>query len=83
MLPWGEGYASRTTCIADRFYLGGASSLRGFKFKGVGPTDMRRPSQTASAGGASSTSAPSSDVPLAKQDALGGDLYSSMMASVS
>ncbi|KXZ54472.1 hypothetical protein GPECTOR_4g537 [Gonium pectorale] len=33
LVPWGEGAMSRPTCIADRFFLGGPSSLRGFKFK--------------------------------------------------
>lgn len=34
LLPWGpEGGLTRPTCIADRFFLGGPSSLRGFKYK--------------------------------------------------
>lgn len=36
-MPWDaappEHWLSRTTCIADRFFLGGPSSLRGFKYK--------------------------------------------------
>lgn len=43
MAPWGGAAPlSRPTCIADRFFLGGQSTLRGFKFNGVGPTDERR-----------------------------------------
>lgn len=36
LLPWSPGEIpslTRTTCIADRFFIGGPSSLRGFKFK--------------------------------------------------
>jgi outer membrane protein insertion porin family len=71
MFPWGEEYTKRLTCIADRFFLGGPSSLRGFKFKGIGASDVRRPSTA-------SNSAPQST----KVDALGGDLYTSVMAAV-
>ncbi|GFR49021.1 hypothetical protein Agub_g11042 [Astrephomene gubernaculifera] len=69
LLPWGEGAMARPTCIADRFFLGGPSSLRGFKFKGVGPSDVRRP-------------APGQSEPPARQDALGGDAYTSIFASL-
>jgi outer membrane protein insertion porin family len=43
MLPWGgQAPFDKPTCIADRFFLGGVSTLRGFKYQGVGPTDARR-----------------------------------------
>jgi len=51
MLPWDfeqrpRVSISQATCVADRFFLGGPSSLRGFRTKGVGPTDVRRPPGT-------------------------------------
>ncbi|KAF5832207.1 surface antigen-domain-containing protein [Dunaliella salina] len=75
MLPWDLERLPRVspvqpTCIADRFFLGGPSSLRGFRTKGVGPTDTRRPQA-----GEPADSGP------AKRDALGGDLYASVMAA--
>jgi len=75
MLPWGgDAPLSRATCIADRFFLGGPSTLRGFKFKGAGPTDLRRPQR--SEGGADAAAVPT------RRDALGGDLYTSLFAAL-
>ncbi|PNW83153.1 hypothetical protein CHLRE_06g308900v5 [Chlamydomonas reinhardtii] len=77
LLPWGpEGGLTRPTCIADRFFLGGPSSLRGFKYKGVGPTDVRRPPEGRAAAAADSASA------APRRDALGGDAYTSIFASL-
>ncbi|KAG2436096.1 hypothetical protein HYH02_011607 [Chlamydomonas schloesseri] len=77
LLPWGpEGALTRPSCIADRFFLGGPSSLRGFKYKGVGPTDVRRPPEARA--GASSDSASAAP----RRDALGGDAYTSIFASL-
>lgn len=46
MLPWGAKAWGAPTAISDRFFLGGigAGALRGFAQKGVGQTDLRRPS---------------------------------------
>eukprot|EP00850_Spirogloea_muscicola_P004496 SM000019S05040 [mRNA] locus=s19:661435:664974:+ [translate_table: standard] len=41
LLPWGPA-AGRPTPLASRFFLGGPSSFRGFRTRGVGPTDVRR-----------------------------------------
>ncbi|KAG2426304.1 hypothetical protein HXX76_013061 [Chlamydomonas incerta] len=74
LLPWGpDGVLARPTCIADRFFLGGPSSLRGFKYKGVGPTDVRRPPEGRAA---------TSDSAAPRRDALGGDAYTSIFASL-
>ena len=40
MLPLGS--PNRPSCIADRFFLGGVDSMRGFSIKGIGPNDERR-----------------------------------------
>ncbi|GLI60036.1 hypothetical protein VaNZ11_001886 [Volvox africanus] len=74
LLPWGEGGMSRPSCIADRFFLGGPSSLRAFKFKGAGPSDARRPP-------AGRTEAETTQA-ATRRDALGGDAYTSIFASL-
>ena len=52
LLPWGSKWQGSTS-ISDRFFLGGIGSgaLRGFKQKGVGPTDLRRPALREEVGG--------------------------------
>eukprot|EP00898_Chlorokybus_atmophyticus_P004189 jgi/Chlat1/4771/Chrsp308S00822 len=42
MLPWAFNGFSRPSIICDRYFLGGPGSLRGFRTKGVGPSDARR-----------------------------------------
>lgn len=76
LLPWGAGGAGKPTCIVDRFFIGGVSSLRGFKVHGVGPTDLRRPKRIETLPG-------DSPAPPArpKRDALGGDLLTSVLAA--
>jgi len=67
------------THLSDRFFLGGADSadaLRGFRTKGVGPSDARRPrcaDDVAAAGAAAASLA---------RDALGGDLLCAATAAV-
>ncbi|GMH39203.1 hypothetical protein BSKO_07101 [Bryopsis sp. KO-2023] len=73
MLPVGEGYMNKTTNISDRFFLGGIDSLRGFKYRGCGPSapcrtvpdeeGRRRPEQQ-------------------RRDTLGGDLLSALTCSL-
>lgn len=41
LVPWGSSWQSRPTCISDRFYLGGVTSLRGFYDKQAGPREAR------------------------------------------
>ena len=79
MLPWGGDWTARPTCISDRFFLGNPT-LRGFKIKSIGATDMRRPARpaAAAAGDAADQSAA-----VAKVDSLGGDVFASMTAAVS
>ena len=70
------------TCIADRFFLGGPV-MHGFKPKGIGPTDVRRPAQGGAGGpGHSTPRQPAENTGLPKRDALGGDLFTSVMAAV-
>jgi Omp85 superfamily domain len=47
LLPLGPGVAAKRTPISDRFFLGGAGSLRGFHANSAGPFSERRgaPSQ--------------------------------------
>ena len=54
--------------IRERFFLGGVSSLRGFKYKGVGPRGERRPHPDKE--GTPGT------------DALGGDAFAALRAAV-
>ncbi|PSC74144.1 sorting and assembly machinery component 50-like protein B-like [Micractinium conductrix] len=78
LLPWGAGGWRKPSPISDRFFLGGtgAGALRGFAQKGVGPSDARRPSAEAGAGGEESPRR------LRQRDALGGDLFCSLVAAV-
>mmetsp|Transcript_10237 Transcript_10237/g.19344 ORF Transcript_10237/g.19344 Transcript_10237/m.19344 type:complete len:474 (-) Transcript_10237:237-1658(-) len=87
VLPWGDEWESKTTSIADRFFLGGPEhGLRGFRNRGVGPTDVRRqgPVPTSKDGAGSSTAAASAEQPKNKlvRDYLGGDLKLSAFAAL-
>jgi hypothetical protein len=42
LVPWGAGWAHHATSVADRMFVGGPESLRGFRSRGVGPSDLRR-----------------------------------------
>eukprot|EP00798_Chlamydomonas_sp_ICE-L_P003901 gene3901-13971_t len=79
LLPWGGDCMSRPTCIADRFFLGGPSTLRGFSYRSVGPTDTRRPPSASPSSGQNPSSSSGERV---KRDALGGDLYTSVLAAL-
>ena len=37
----GEGYGGKNLPASERFFLGGATSLRGFEFRDIGPKDSR------------------------------------------
>ncbi len=66
LLPHGAGESS----ICDRFFLGGANSLWGFRTRGVGPREPRH--------------TPTGEVgPKTPRDALGGDVMATATASVS
>ena len=86
LLPWG----GQKTCISDRFFLGGVchSGLRGFRLKGVGPCDARRPvvvgsSASRAAGEGNGDSNDDDDEQhRAPVDALGGDLSWSLLAAL-
>ncbi|KAH7672591.1 outer membrane protein insertion porin family protein [Dioscorea alata] len=87
VMPWGRGFMNNCSPLPDRFFMGGHSSpvctlagptsLLGFKFRGLGPTDSRRhiPSRTGS-GSEDSTASPGRDV-------LGGDIAVTAFADVS
>ncbi|KAK9833542.1 hypothetical protein WJX81_003706 [Elliptochloris bilobata] len=71
LLPWGPGFASQPTCISDRFFIGGVpSNLRGFAFKGAGPSAPRRRGEEEDGAGTD------------KRDALGGDLMCTLLAAL-
>ena len=80
LVPLGPNAGASDTCITDRFFLGGVSSLRGFRHRGVGPSDGRRvrPQDEAASGGP--PEAPLRGAPPRKRDALGGDLFCSLLA---
>ena len=69
LLPWG----GQKTSICDRFFLGGVSpdGLRGFKFRGVGSCDARRPGADQGV-----------EEPQVRTDALGGDLSWCVLAAL-
>lgn len=62
LLPLGVGGVKKPTSISDRFFLGGPNSLRGFKHRGVGPSEPRRILEE-----------PKPGAPPPPRDALGGD----------
>ena len=74
MMPLGQNAKDpeKGTCIADRFFLGGIGSLRGFEPHGAGPSDERRPPPTKAA---------ASGENLITRDALGGDVLAQLFAS--
>lgn len=87
ILPWGPGYKTKPTPISDRFYMGGHSSLLGelkgpsallgFRTRGVGPSELRRPA-------VGPTEKGDGDVVIVpKKDTLGGDLAVSGFADFS
>lgn len=65
LVPFGS-----TSCINDRFFLGGSHDLRGFQSLGVGPTDMRAPD-------------PDAKSPTTSYDSLGGDALLAATAALS
>ncbi|KAJ0983887.1 hypothetical protein J5N97_002243 [Dioscorea zingiberensis] len=85
VMPWGRGFMNNCSPLPDRFFMGGHSSpvctlggptsLLGFKFRGLGPTESRRriPAKT---DGEDSTAAPGRDV-------LGGDIAVTAFADLS
>lgn len=82
ILPWGSGsWTHKESAISDRFFLGGlgAGALRGFAERGVGPSENRRHlDERASRSGSSSDR----DVGTHNgRDALGGDLFCSVLAA--
>ncbi|KAL3152135.1 hypothetical protein ABBQ32_001233 [Trebouxia sp. C0010 RCD-2024] len=68
MLPWGAGWQRKPTCISDRLFLGGVGSLRGFQERQVGPSEPRLGNFQGGAG--------------SRRDALGGDLYATVLAAL-
>lgn len=79
--PGGGGAAAaaqQPSLISDRFFLGGPGSLRGFRTKGVGPTDERVPVRGESGAAAADAPLPAK----APRDALGGDVLLSGAAVV-
>lgn len=73
MIPMMADRTTTSTSISERFFLGGTTSLRGFGFKGAGPTGTRRP-------GTPGDGSPG-EGPI-RRDALGGDLFTSLFAAV-
>lgn len=71
LLPWGAG--GRRTCVSERFFLGGIGfdGLRGFQYRGIGPTDNRRPRLEGDREASSR-----------RFDALGGDVMCSLLGAL-
>lgn len=72
LLPLGVSSVNRPTSISDRFFLGGPNSLRGFKQRGVGPSELRRILEE-----------PKPDGLALPRDALGGDFMVSLPLVIS
>jgi outer membrane protein insertion porin family len=65
--------------LGDRFYLGGCDSVRGFAYRGLGPSAERaRRRDVGGAGGGGGGDAPGAPT----RDALGGDLFGSLYAGL-
>ncbi|KAL8161047.1 hypothetical protein V2J09_012536 [Rumex salicifolius] len=85
IFPWGRGFLDKPSSLPDRYFmggnsspvcsLGGPSSVLGFKFRGLGPTDLRRQTKDKDNGSTSETSM--------ERDVLGGDLAVSAFADLS
>lgn len=80
LLPWGGSRRSSSPSyhsLSDRFYVGGIGNygLRGFHFRGVGPTDARRPRSP-------STSASDEGALDTNVDSLGGNFFCSALAAL-
>ena len=69
----GRGWGRGRPCspVSERFFMGGVGNLRGFRFKGVGPSDERK----AKPAGEDAS-------PEQQRDALGGDLTCSTFAAL-
>jgi len=72
VLPWGDNWSTQVTSISDRFFIGGPSSLRGFRTRGIGPSDARR--QGKELEGKQSEKSSGKPNKESKRDYLGGDL---------
>jgi len=72
LVPLGDVARKKGTCVADRFFLGGVGSLRGFDTHGVGPSDERRPPKDAEAAKAAG---------VLSRDSVGGDIVGSLFVS--
>jgi outer membrane protein insertion porin family len=87
ILPWGPSFRTKSTPISDRFFMGGHSSLLGelkgpsallgFRTRGVGPNELRRPKVVAAEKSEGEVTA------VPKSDTLGGDFAISGFADFS
>eukprot|EP00208_Stichococcus_sp_RCC1054_P001202 CAMPEP_0206145992 /NCGR_PEP_ID=MMETSP1473-20131121/29170_1 /ASSEMBLY_ACC=CAM_ASM_001109 /TAXON_ID=1461547 /ORGANISM="Stichococcus sp, Strain RCC1054" /LENGTH=448 /DNA_ID=CAMNT_0053542405 /DNA_START=138 /DNA_END=1481 /DNA_ORIENTATION=- len=88
VVPVGRGARGRPSSIADRFFLGGPASLRGFSANSAGPCDLRHPRSPSPGQGGSNGSSGAEGATAAagtrprKVDYLGGDLYASLTAAL-
>ena len=75
--------AGVSSCIADRFFLGGVGCLRQFENNGAGPSDERRSSsKDASSASNDADGTPSAPAEVITRDALGGDFVWSATAAI-
>ncbi|BAT81094.1 hypothetical protein LR48_Vigan07g058200 [Vigna angularis] len=82
VFPWGHGFKSKPSPLPERFYLGGdfspvctlggPTTLWGFKTRGLGPTEPRRPNRDES-----------DDENSSGWDFIGGDLAVTAFADLS
>ena len=71
-----------SSCIADRFFLGGVGCLRQFENNGAGPSDERRASSKDASVAKDADGTPSAPVEIITRDALGGDFVWSATAAI-
>ncbi|KAM0953188.1 putative bacterial surface antigen (D15), surface antigen D15 [Dioscorea sansibarensis] len=85
VMPWGSGFVNNHSPLPEQFFMGGHSSpvctiggptsLLGFKYRGLGPTDTRRHIPSGTDNEDSSTSV--------GNDAVGGDIAVATFADLS
>ncbi|KIZ04062.1 hypothetical protein MNEG_3896 [Monoraphidium neglectum] len=78
--PGGEAAPLSPTPLAERFFLGGSDSVRGFAYRGLGPSAERRRGRGGGDGGDGGGAAAAAEDP--GRDALGGDVFGSLYAGL-
>ncbi|GBF97484.1 hypothetical protein Rsub_10407 [Raphidocelis subcapitata] len=74
--------ARPATYIGERFFLGGADSVRGFAYRGLGPSAERARRRDGGGGGGAGGGGDAGAGEGPARDALGGDLFASLYAGL-